>query len=829
MKKEFNYKVKTGWQVDTFGHSSITPFLFKELGYENLIINRVDIRLKKEKKFEFFWNGMFTHLLHDHYSSPGYDFEGYFDPYIKKEERSQILLDKMKERIGSYLNKEHVLYMWGDDMRFINPDYQFKMMNELIEIINSKTLDHGYHVKYSTISEYFQQLDKKMYPNIDDSHDFFPYVDFYPFDVWSGFYSLRPSFKRRVRIGESLQRSVEFLNAYSEVDQNQLSESRLLNGLFQHHDAITGTHNENTARDYMDKALRHHQLCKFIIQKSLCLLITKNRDKCEKNIFLKKHPLYFEKEKTRILVFLNNLPWKRREIVQVKVFGTDLLVKNEKNEELKTQFVKNQDTTYSLYFEADFHPLGITIIKIEKSQLNQPNITYENIYKITTGENSAFFTLNDNSLTYFNLSGKIHKLSQSFHEYHSIPVNMFSTGSYIFRVNWGVFFLIGLGIGFVVGTIISLPLYKCQAILYKRIASAFIGVLCSWMIVHNIFSLCSDEFCHYIHKAPYTFGLPLGISIALFFIMIGGYKNFFIIFILGLITLSTTYFGNPQWIARPMKQNDLSSKGYSGPLVSEMNQEFSNIHQKTRIFKDKNFIEVSYLNIHSKKDLVTRFEINSKESTFYIDRNSFGWKERKFHPLKLMQSNYYPVTSRIKLDEQFFILSSQSLGVTKYNNIIEMMLYRYSELDDERGLESPVNDKIRGNIKFRFYFSKEGVYRASLEQNNPLIYYDIHPKYLNIQKDLRKNWKIIDEKMSELLKEKEVDLEIQSRDGRIYLRFTCHKENGVEIDLNQVFLKKENVKWMKHSLNLIESKEMESKVKLEKIMVFSKKFILSNK
>jgi hypothetical protein len=72
-----------GWQIDPFGHSALTPTLMQKFGYEVLVINRIDERLKLEElhlegNLEFMWEGadlgsqtaILTHDLYDHYAIP---------------------------------------------------------------------------------------------------------------------------------------------------------------------------------------------------------------------------------------------------------------------------------------------------------------------------------------------------------------------------------------------------------------------------------------------------------------------------------------------------------------------------------------------------------------------------------------------------------------------------------------------------------------------------------------------------------------------------------------------------------------------------------------
>ena len=42
LKKELNItRLKTGWQIDPFGHSSLTPALWEKMGFETLFFSRV--------------------------------------------------------------------------------------------------------------------------------------------------------------------------------------------------------------------------------------------------------------------------------------------------------------------------------------------------------------------------------------------------------------------------------------------------------------------------------------------------------------------------------------------------------------------------------------------------------------------------------------------------------------------------------------------------------------------------------------------------------------------------------------------------------------------
>lgn len=59
LKVNLNYTPKSHWSIDPFGMSSTQPMLLKEMGLENMLIQRVHYSVKKElaqkKSLEFRW------------------------------------------------------------------------------------------------------------------------------------------------------------------------------------------------------------------------------------------------------------------------------------------------------------------------------------------------------------------------------------------------------------------------------------------------------------------------------------------------------------------------------------------------------------------------------------------------------------------------------------------------------------------------------------------------------------------------------------------------------------------------------------------------------
>ena len=77
LKENLNVtNIKSSWAIDPFGHSSSFPFILKQAGFENLLIQRTHYSIKKylakRKQLEFRWQQLwdfkgnseiFTHMM----------------------------------------------------------------------------------------------------------------------------------------------------------------------------------------------------------------------------------------------------------------------------------------------------------------------------------------------------------------------------------------------------------------------------------------------------------------------------------------------------------------------------------------------------------------------------------------------------------------------------------------------------------------------------------------------------------------------------------------------------------------------------------------------
>uniref|UniRef100_A0A1A7YVL4 Alpha-mannosidase n=1 Tax=Iconisemion striatum TaxID=60296 RepID=A0A1A7YVL4_9TELE len=329
----------SGWAVDPFGHSATMPYLLKRSNLTSMLIQRIHYSIKKHfsstRSLEFMWRqawdtgsstDMFSHMMpfysYDvpHTCGPDPKICCQFDfkrlpggrincpwkvpPKAVVEanvaERAQLLLDQYRKKSKLYRSKV-LLVPLGDDFRYdkaLEWDQQYINYQKLFDYMNSHPELHV-QAQFGTLTEYFSAL-YKAYGVAEGSRpgdfpvlsgDFFAYADRED-HYWTGYYTSRPFYKSLDRVIESHLRGAEILyslavaNArhagmegrYPVSDYALLVDARRSVGLFQHHDAITGTAKENVVIDYGTKLLRALIGLKRVIINAAHFLVMKNKE-----------------------------------------------------------------------------------------------------------------------------------------------------------------------------------------------------------------------------------------------------------------------------------------------------------------------------------------------------------------------------------------------------------------------------------------------------------------------------------------------------------------------------------------------------------------------
>ncbi|KAF4533128.1 hypothetical protein B566_EDAN007939 [Ephemera danica] len=204
------------------------------------------------------------------------------------KEKADLLLEQYG-RTASLFPHNVVLMPLGDDFRFdhaIEWDQQYTNYQRLFEYINANpTRYQNTQVMFGTPSDYFNAVHERMTLAAEAGNnlgggggfrslrgDFFVYSDIFSEGrpaYWSGYFTTRPYWKQLDRDLETSLRSAEILYTVAlgrarqhganrtvqllERDFEKLVKARRNLGLFQHHDAITGTSKAIVMQDYAFK------------------------------------------------------------------------------------------------------------------------------------------------------------------------------------------------------------------------------------------------------------------------------------------------------------------------------------------------------------------------------------------------------------------------------------------------------------------------------------------------------------------------------------------------------------------------------------------------
>jgi len=288
--EEFGIRPDSYWQLDPFGFSSVSPEIYKSVGIDKVVLNRMsdaykDV-LRKNQDLDFIWQGdgeeeIWTHTLHGHY---GIDNNFYFDRRWGASNKCPNPLDercvkKLVEELIHQGMKVHnrtgyVMQLLGNDFFFTDAQYSFDYINGMktsLEKYGPNFLKgKPVEFRFATLTEYLKEMEHLRYEIGRYRGDFFVYTQYHEGNYhdhhWGGYFFSRPMFKWMVRDSMSRERllhsmiaTMNFLSFPKETNVNRdelnkayhtLLNVKEFNPVLLHHDAITGTHGRTVNNDY---------------------------------------------------------------------------------------------------------------------------------------------------------------------------------------------------------------------------------------------------------------------------------------------------------------------------------------------------------------------------------------------------------------------------------------------------------------------------------------------------------------------------------------------------------------------------------------------------
>ncbi|XP_045510429.1 alpha-mannosidase 2 [Colias croceus] len=414
VKANLGVTPKVGWSIDPFGHGATVPYLLDKSGLEGAIIQRIHYAWKQwfaQKQIEeFYWMPGFSSnkpslVIHnqpfDIYSIKStcgphpaiclsFDFRkipGEYSEYTAKHEditeqnlhsKSKTLMEEY-DRIGSLTTHNVVLVPLGDDFRYdygIEFDAQYVNYMKMFNYINKHKEIFDADVSFGTPVDYFNAV-KERHGSIPTLRgDFFVYSDIFSEGkpaYWSGYYTTRPYIKIVARQFEHHLRAAEILftlvsNFLRQSNKHmfesserklekyyeQLITARRNLGLFQHHDAITGTSKASVMYDYGTKLFTSIYHCIRLQEAALTTLMIPDSKLHTQSILQSelewetygKQPrkmLVTVVDKKKVILF-NPLAEQRTEVITLRSNTTNVRVYDTHNEKyVQYQITPNID------------------------------------------------------------------------------------------------------------------------------------------------------------------------------------------------------------------------------------------------------------------------------------------------------------------------------------------------------------------------------------------------------------------------------------------------------------------------------------------------------
>ena len=157
--------------------------------------------------------------------------------------------------------------MWGDDWAHKDANKTYGAAEKIIKALQDKMGEYNknYNFKFSSVGKYFDDVYKESRAK-NLKYDVFK-GDMYTYikdesEMWTGFMSSLPDFKRAVTGFTDFAEAVELVSGLSASEEQLKHKESIrksqralveIDNIMQHHDAVTGTHSMVVDGDYIEK------------------------------------------------------------------------------------------------------------------------------------------------------------------------------------------------------------------------------------------------------------------------------------------------------------------------------------------------------------------------------------------------------------------------------------------------------------------------------------------------------------------------------------------------------------------------------------------------
>ncbi|XP_026806272.1 lysosomal alpha-mannosidase-like [Rhopalosiphum maidis] len=470
---------RVAWQIDPFGHSSEVAAEFAEMGFDGLVLGRIDhedIALRKSQKtMEMVWRPdvnigqggeLFTSVLYNLYVAPeGFCFDAFCndDPILDNPKLHGYNVNAKVENFANHVQRyasafktNNIMMTMGGDFSYSVASSWFRNMDKLIKHVN--LLKPNLNVLYSTPECYLSalQMSKNVTWPLKDSDDFFPYAHD-EHSYWTGYFTSRSNLKYMICKANNLLQAVKQIGTILGGELNEhVQMLAIAVAQSQHHDAITGTEKQHVSDDYalyLDEGIGETQKVltaayrkwfgKEFPEQQYCKML--NISECDVSENNSKFVITLYNPLSRAVTTPVRIPVK---YADYKVTGP-----NGANVPYELVFLPGQifrlggrtsNATHELVFIAsEVSPLGLVNYHVER--INEPEPpprpTPHNSTEEVTIENGKLkigFNGTSGLVQWIEQNGTRHQLQQNFFFYESMKGYNFNadnraSGAYIFR------------------------------------------------------------------------------------------------------------------------------------------------------------------------------------------------------------------------------------------------------------------------------------------------------------------------------------------------------------------------------------------------------------